>query len=165
MRQIQLLLATVIAILFGTVQSPEAIGDWETDFQSFALGTYTARIGNDVPSTPEGRKFLLAEERLRLELNMWTDFAESEILVKLDGVHDWVTEDFSLDLREAYLDFTTAKADFRFGRQIATWGVGDLLFVNDVFPKNWVSFFSLEDHSSTLKSGLMRFVAVIPLTC
>jgi hypothetical protein len=28
------------------------------------------------------------------------------------------------------------------GRQIATWGVGDLLFINDVFPKDWVSFFS-----------------------
>ncbi len=34
------------------------------------------------------------------------------------------------------------KADFRLGRQIATWGVGDFLFINDVFPKNWVSFFS-----------------------
>ena len=142
MRLIQLLLATVLAILSGTVQSQEGDGDWEMDFQSFALGTYTARIGSDAPQTPEGRKFLLAEERLRLELNMWTDFAETEILVKLDGVHDWVTNEFSLDLREAYLDFTMGKADFRFGRQIATWGVGDLLFVNDVFPKNWVSFFS-----------------------
>jgi len=142
MRLIQLLLATVLAILSGTVQSQAGDGDWEMDFQSFALGTYTARIGNDVPQTPEGGKFLLAEERLRLELNMWTDFVEAEILVKLDGVHDWVANEFSLDLREAYLDFTTGKADFRFGRQIATWGVGDLLFVNDVFPKNWVSFFS-----------------------
>ncbi len=70
------------------------------------------------------------------------DIAETEILVKLDGVHDWVANEFSLDLREAYLDFTTGKADFRFGRQIATWGVGDLLFINDVFPKDWVSFFS-----------------------
>jgi hypothetical protein len=32
--------------------------------------------------------------------------------------------------------------DVRAGRQIVTWGVGDLFFVNDVFPKDWESFFS-----------------------
>ncbi len=142
MRSVQLLLSATLFLLSGPVLSQESGGEWGMDFQSFALGTYTARIDNDWPQTPEGSRFLLAEERLRLELNMWTDFAETEILVKLDGVHDWVAHELSLDLREAYLDFTTGKADFRFGRQIATWGVGDLLFINDVFPKNWVSFFS-----------------------
>jgi hypothetical protein len=142
MRFVQFVLATVLTILSGPALSQEDGGKWGMDFQSFVLGTYTARIGNDWPKTSEGRRFLLAEERLRFELNLWTDVAETEILVKLDGVHDWVANDFSLDLREAYLDFTVDKADFRFGRQIATWGVGDLLFINDVFPKNWVSFFS-----------------------
>lgn len=142
MRFVQLVLATVLTLLSGPVLSQEDSGEWGVDFQSFAIGTYTARVGNDWPETSEGRRFLLAEERLRFELNLWTDVAETEILVKLDGVHDWVANEFSLDLREAYLDFTTGKADFRFGRQIATWGVGDLLFINDVFPKDWVSFFS-----------------------
>lgn len=46
-----------------------------------------------------------------------------------------------LDLREAWLlarpgDFIDIKA----GRQIATWGTGDLLFINDLFPKDWISF-------------------------
>ncbi len=27
------------------------------------------------------------------------------------------------------------------GRQILTWGTGDLVFINDLFPKDWVSFF------------------------
>jgi hypothetical protein len=31
--------------------------------------------------------------------------------------------------------------DAKFGRQINTWGVGDLLFVNDLFPKDWNAFF------------------------
>ena len=142
MRSGQLLLATIYILFSGSVLSQQDDSLWETDFQSFALATYTGRVNNDWPQTPEGRRFLLAEERLRLELNMWTDFADTEILVKLDGVHDWVAQELSLDLREAYIDFTTGQADFRFGRQIATWGVGDLLFINDVFPKNWVSFFS-----------------------
>jgi hypothetical protein len=122
--------------------SQEGGNDWGIDVQGFALGTFTARTHSERPPGPEGRSFLLAEERLRLELNIWTDVAEAEVLVKLDGVHDAVSSEFYLDLREAYLDFTWGKADFRIGRQIATWGVGDLLFINDVFPKNWVSFFS-----------------------
>ncbi len=142
MRAVQLLLPAILILFSGPVLSQESGGEWGMDFQSFVLGTYTARTEDDWPQTPEGRRFLLAEERLRLEFNMWTDVAETEIMVKLDGVHDWVAHELSLDLREAYLDFTKGKADFRFGRQIATWGVGDLLFINDVFPKNWVSFFS-----------------------
>ena len=45
--------------------------------------------------------------------------------------------------REAYIGFSPASAiDVRAGRQVLTWGTGDLLFVNDFFPKNWVAFFS-----------------------
>ena len=31
--------------------------------------------------------------------------------------------------------------DIRAGRQILTWGTGDLIFINDLFPKDFVSFF------------------------
>ena len=34
------------------------------------------------------------------------------------------------------------KFGLRVGRQIYTWGVGDLLFINDVFPKDWEAFYS-----------------------
>jgi len=137
-----MLFALFAALSSGPVLSQEGDNDWGIDVHGFALGTFTARTHSEKPPGPEGHSFLLAEERLRLELNMWTDEAEAEVLVKLDGVHDAVSSEFYLDLRETYLDFAWGKADFRFGRQIATWGVGDLLFINDVFPKNWVSFFS-----------------------
>lgn len=32
-------------------------------------------------------------------------------------------------------------ADIKIGRQILTWGTGDLVFLNDMFPKDWQSFF------------------------
>jgi hypothetical protein len=35
--------------------------------------------------------------------------------------------------------------DVKAGRQILTWGTGDLLFINDHFPKDWVSFFAGRD--------------------
>ena len=126
----------------GPVLPQEGGSDWGIDFKSFASATFAARTRDEKPPGLVGSRFLLAEERLRLELNLWTDVAEAEVLVKLDGVHDAVAREFDTDLREAYLDFTTGRLDFRLGRQIATWGVGDLLFINDVFPKNWVSFFS-----------------------
>jgi hypothetical protein len=31
--------------------------------------------------------------------------------------------------------------DLKLGRQINTWGTGDLLFINDLFPKDWNAFF------------------------
>jgi hypothetical protein len=46
------------------------------------------------------------------------------------------------DLREAYLDLALPVLDLRLGRQVITWGVGDLIFITDVFPKDWVAFVS-----------------------
>jgi len=46
------------------------------------------------------------------------------------------------ELREGYLDLTVRALDLRIGRQVVTWGVGDLIFINDVFPKDWVAFIS-----------------------
>ncbi len=136
-----------LAVLFSIVLSTAALGqeaedEWGVELRGFALGTYAGRTTGHIPSGSEGRAFLLAEERLRLDLTGWTDAVEAEVRIKLDGVHDAVAGEFDLDLREAYLDYTTGDVDFRLGRQIATWGVGDLLFINDVFPKNWVSFFA-----------------------
>ncbi|MCH7493894.1 hypothetical protein IIA16_04195, partial [bacterium] len=47
-----------------------------------------------------------------------------------------------LDLRELSLSWSGPTTTLRLGRQPATWGTGDLLFVNDLFPKDWVSFLS-----------------------
>ena len=35
--------------------------------------------------------------------------------------------------------------DVSIGRQVQTWGTGDLLFLNDLFPKDFQSFFSGRD--------------------
>lgn len=50
-----------------------------------------------------------------------------------------------LDVREASLSFSGPSATLRLGRQPATWGTGDLLFINDLFPKDWVSFLAGRD--------------------
>jgi hypothetical protein len=135
--------ATVLFLSAAFVSIPaqaQASGDeWGIDIESFLLGTYSRRTSGE---SPEGRQFLLAEERLRLDLLFWSENTVAEVRIKFDGTHDSVTGEFDVDLREAYIDYSTGKLDLRAGRQIATWGVGDLLFINDVFPKDWVSFFA-----------------------
>jgi hypothetical protein len=53
-----------------------------------------------------------------------------------------VDEQGHADLRELYFDLSPVQVlDIRAGRQILTWGAGDLIFINDLFPKDFVSFF------------------------
>ncbi|MDP2734838.1 MAG: hypothetical protein Q8P12_01380, partial [bacterium] len=94
------------------------------------------------PAGREGGRFLWADERLRLELSGETANGKAALLFKGDVFHDAVANRFDGTVREGYLDYSRNRLDLRLGRQIITWGVGDLLFVNDVFPKDWSAFFS-----------------------
>ena len=142
MRPLSPLIAALLVLLSTPSLGMEFDKDWVIDVRGFALGNFSGRTTGHVPAGPDGRAFILGEERVRLDLTGWTDAVDAQIRIKLDGVHDAVADDFEAELREAYLDYTAGDLDFRLGRQIATWGVGDLLFLNDVFPKDWVSLFS-----------------------
>ncbi len=112
------------------------------EIQGFLMGHFAGRTTGRSPDAEGETDFLLAEERLRLELEAWSESVEAAMRIKGDVFHDAVEGEFDIDLREAYLDYAVGDFDFRLGRQIATWGVGDLLFINDIFPKDWVSFFA-----------------------
>ena len=54
---------------------------------------------------------------------------------------DFRTGNGWFDLREATLAGPLSDSfDLKLGRQTVTWGTGDLLFINDLFPKDWRSF-------------------------
>lgn len=112
------------------------------EVSGFLLGNFTGRTTGLKPEGEEGGDYILAEERLRLDIYAWPESIEASARVKVDFFHDAIADDFDLDLREGYFDYTIDAFDFRLGRQIVTWGVGDLVFINDVFPKDWMSFFS-----------------------
>jgi hypothetical protein len=82
------------------------------------------------------------DQRLRLKVEGDNASGSLGLLAKLELVHDSVLEDTKVDVRELYGDYNADQATLRAGRQIITWGVGDLLFINDIFPKDWVAFFS-----------------------
>ncbi|OGQ46357.1 MAG: hypothetical protein A3H42_02805 [Deltaproteobacteria bacterium RIFCSPLOWO2_02_FULL_46_8] len=113
-----------------------------TSLHGFVQGDFSTRVTGEALPGSEGGDFLLGEERLQLELAGHNKAGNAGFLAKTDFFHDAVANSANIDLREAYGEFTSRSFDFRVGRQIITWGVGDLLFINDVFPKDWSAFFS-----------------------
>src|SRR3990172_8304758 len=89
----------------------------------------------------QARDATLGEGRLQVELSQEGP-ADSRLFFKADLIWDGVEERGDADLRELYLDLSHVQVlDIRAGRQILTWGTGDLVFINDLFPKDFVSFF------------------------
>ncbi len=83
-------------------------------------------------------QLLTAEQRGQLELEHKSPKWEAN--VKLDFLYEGVEGDTSTDLREGYLTLYGKNLDLRLGKQIITWGVGDLVYITDVFPKDWAGF-------------------------
>jgi hypothetical protein len=112
-------------------------------------GFADARYGTRMQDDPYQQKTSLAETRLQLGLNRMGD--ATTLQIRADFYYDGVIEQGRIDLedgsgwidlREANLLFSPHDlVDVKFGRQILTWGTGDLLFINDMFPKDWQSFF------------------------
>jgi len=80
------------------------------------------------------------EARVQLKLELSSPNGRAGALVRVDLFHDAIRDDSGVDLREAYVDMGGRRISARLGRQVVTWGLGDLLFINDVFPKDWVAF-------------------------
>ncbi|MGI9344562.1 MAG: hypothetical protein ACR2QV_17165 [Gammaproteobacteria bacterium] len=91
-----------------------------------------------------GRRGTLLDLRWRLESG-WENDAIS-VTLKGDLLADGIDDELTVDVRDASLAFSpVASLDVKAGRQVLTWGTGDLLFLNDLFPKDWVSFFAGRD--------------------
>jgi hypothetical protein len=128
-------------ILLGLFLSAVAQGE-EIPLHGFAQVNYAMRMAADLPAgwPARQRDFLLGDERVQLEYAHTS--ATSGFSTRLDLFHDAVEGRARLDLREGYLDLSLGKFVLRAGRQLLTWGTGDLVFVNDVFPKDWVALLS-----------------------
>jgi hypothetical protein len=109
----------------------------EVSVHGFVQGNYSR---NTIADNPDGDNWKWSEERAQVKLEASQD--PFHLFIKSDAFHDNIDKNSVIELREGYLDYTAAKWDARVGRQVVTWGVGDLLFINDVFPKDYAAFFS-----------------------
>ncbi len=112
-------------------------------------GFFDLRGGLRLQEDPYEDDHSLGESRLQLELEKV--FEEGLTLhLTADFLYDMSASEHRVfmeegrglfDLREAYAAFRpTDFMDVKVGRQVLTWGTGDLLFLNDLFPKDWNSF-------------------------
>ncbi len=137
----------------GPVNGAEEVADdeWGADWgdgEQSGLqwtGFFEGALGSRWETDPQtGGKETLREIRLRVE----TDWANDMLAIgfKGDVVADAVVNEFSAEIRDLTLSFSPGKnLDVKLGRQVLTWGTGDLVFLNDLFPKDWVSFFAGRD--------------------
>jgi hypothetical protein len=110
--------------------------DYRTDFNGFV----EVRAGSRVQDDPNQKDASIGE--LRLQFDLSTDLDWAILKLKGDLLGDLVTEESEAELRELNLAFSPLEMmDAKLGRQVLTWGTGDLLFINDLFPKDWESFF------------------------
>ncbi len=112
-------------------------------------GFLDLRAGTRLQEDAYQRDTSLLEGRLQLDYQHQFDAATLQLRGDLVADEIAAGDDLDLeqgsgifDLREANLLFSpTDSMDVKIGRQILTWGTGDLLFINDLFPKDWQSFF------------------------
>ena len=113
-------------------------------------GFWEARGGVRTQADRREKDASIGETRLQLEwekafrgvtLKYTGDFLYDQVDNHLSDV-DLVRGTGWFDLRELWGRFSPAKwMDVKVGRQVLTWGTADLLFVNDLFPKDWQAFF------------------------
>lgn len=162
----------VAAILLTLVLATPASAQLELyGFVEAALGVRTASVDAPPPEWDateglppvwtERPDLLLQEARIQLKADIYGDVGEAHL--KLDVVGGATSDsDTETEVREGYVKFSTFadKLEVRAGRQPTTWGTGDLLFVNDLFPKDWQSFFlGRADEYLKRPSDALRFTA------
>lgn len=101
--------------------------------------------GSLLQSNPVSKDESLSEVRLQTR---WTGSAKNfQYRLSTDWVADFLADSSRIDLRngQGWIDprevwISTQPVgfiDLKAGRQISTWGTGDLLFISDLFPKDW----------------------------
>lgn len=129
---------TALVILAGLLLITAPSSRAEVRIDGFLQGLYGARLDEDNPTSTE---HTASETRLQLRAEHFGD--KAEFFSRLDFLWDGAdSAGYDWELREGYLKFRLGKyLDLKMGRQILTWGTGDLIFINDVFAKDYRSFF------------------------
>ncbi|MFT5240591.1 MAG: hypothetical protein ACI9OU_000485 [Candidatus Promineifilaceae bacterium] len=141
---------TVTLICTGLVAMAAHAAEQPSPIAALGLhGFADTRVGMRTQHDANQDDVSLAEARLQLDAQRYVgpvsaqfraDFLYDDMIngqpLDIEQGKGWI------DLREANLQFSPmAMMDVKMGRQILTWGTGDLLFINDLFPKDYQAFF------------------------
>ena len=111
-------------------------------------GFLESRFGIRTRDDPYQKSVNLAE--IRGQLNTEKTFGGLTVNLTTDLVFDPVLNRYHIDLESGrgIIDLRAVNIlfspvsfmDVKFGRQVLTWGTGDMIFINDLFAKDWRSF-------------------------
>jgi len=144
-------MAALLSVCLAGIYSPSTMADDDPNASFWSKvpievhGFYEMRAGYRTRKDKYAKDMSIMESRFQLDLYSYMDWGDLQF--KGDVYGDLVEEQGKFDLREANMflrpyDFM----DMKIGRQILTWGTGDLIFINDMFPKDWQSFFIGRDN-------------------
>ncbi|MCB1840743.1 MAG: hypothetical protein KDI61_10855 [Alphaproteobacteria bacterium] len=136
-------------------------------------GFIEGRAGVRIHDQGFEKRASIGEARLQLQYEKFWE--KVSVRVTSDFVADPVADRWAIDLdegdgwvdlREAFVSWrATDFMDIKAGRQVLTWGTGDLVFLNDLFPKDFDSFFIGRDEeylkapSDALKASFFSGIA------
>jgi hypothetical protein len=134
------------ALLALPVQAAFRVGDNGPRVGGFFEVAGGVKLGDGKTKNDD---YNLLEQRLQLETSIYPRFADilqqwrAAIDFRADFLvdeYDSVSTDFQLR-QFSLLISPFSFLDLEAGRQVFTWGIGDYLFVNDLFPKDYASFY------------------------
>ena len=111
--------------------------DWAeesaTQWSGYVEGAYSTRFDRD-PLFDERA----SRAELKGQIEVSHDLEHAQLSAKLDVHADGIEDGLWFDLREGMLSLPVGpRGNARIGRQVLSWGTGDLLFINDRFPKDF----------------------------
>lgn len=143
----------------GAEESASFIDQMYDSYGIELAGFAETRWGGRVVNDSHEKDMSIGETRMQLELSR--DFDAFLLKFKGDLIGDAVMEEVQGDIRDMSIFFSpTDSVDVKLGRMVSTWGTGDLIFINDLFPKDWQSFFIgrndeyLKQASNIIKTGV-----------
>lgn len=167
-RKLLLSLGLTCVVLSGSVSASEPtpylgsisaqedewdMGEWDTEedkayqFSGFAELASGRRVSGD---SLLGTNTTLSDARIQLSFDY--DLSQSRFSFTTDAYYDGVKDEFRLQLREAAWQGNLSslgdwgnRFDLKVGQQVLTWGTGDYVFLNDLFAKDFQSFFAGRD--------------------
>jgi hypothetical protein len=145
LRRLDRCIAGLLALGFAagaSAQEPGTDEDWGDDWgepeathwSGYVEAGYAQRLSRDPRFDSSATR---AELKAQLEVSH--ELERAQLSGKLDVHADGVEDGLWLDLREALATLQLgSRANLKLGRQVLSWGTGDLLFINDRFPKDFV---------------------------
>ncbi len=115
----------------------------EAEIGGFVQANAAARIVDTDKECSEGDcDYMLVEERAELKFSAFSNDGAATFGAKIDFYHDAIKNEPGIEFREGAAGYSLRHFSSKVGRQVVTWGVGDMLFINDVFPKDWAALFT-----------------------